>query len=79
MQWDGKENYGEKSFVIITGPLYIEIAAPKTIGDRLKYSGWNSAETNIASTGAADSFLHAADVTKTRSAHQVNINTFLKN
>ena len=69
MQWNGKENYGEKSFVIIMGPLYIEIAAPTTTGDRLKYSGWSSAETDIVSTGAADSFLHAADVTKTRSAH----------
>ena len=55
--------------------LHIEMAALKTIGDWLKDSGWSSAlsEADIAFSGAADSFLHAAHITKTRSAHQVNI------
>ena len=81
VQWNWKGNYGEKYFVIMIGPLHIEMAALKTIGDRLKDSGWSSAlsESDIASSGAADSFLHAAHGTKTRRAHQVNINSFLKN
>ena len=59
------------------GPLDIEMAALKAIGDWLKVSGWSSAlsKTDIESSGAADSFLHAAHATKTRS---VNINIFLK-
>ena len=58
------------------GPLYIEMAALKTIEDWLKYSGWSSAlsEADVTSSGAEVSFLHDAHVTKTRSAHQVNIN-----
>ena len=61
------------------GPLDIEMAALKAIGDWLKVSGWSSAlsKADIESSGAADSFLHAAHATKTRSAHQVNI-FFLK-
>ena len=57
------------------------MAALKNIGDWLKDSGWSSAlsEADIASSGAADFFLHAAHVTKFRSAHQVKINISLKN
>ena len=63
------------------GPLHIKMAALKTIGDWLKGSGCSpaSSEAYIASSGTADSFLHAAHVTKTRSAHQLSINTFFKN
>ena len=80
VQRNWKENYREKCFVIMMDPLHIETAALKTIGDWLKDSKWSSAlsEADIASSGAAAySFLHAAHVTKTRSAHQVNINIFL--
>ena len=60
------------------GPLHIEMAALKTIGEWLKDSGWSSAlsEADIGFSGAADSFFHAAHITKARSAHQVNINIF---
>ena len=62
------------------GPLHIEMSALKTIGDWLKDSGWSSAlsEADIAFSGAAYSFLYTAHITKTRSAHQVNINIFFK-
>ena len=71
VQWNWEGNYGEKYFVIMIGPLHIEMAALKTIGDWLKDSGWSLAisEADIPSSGTADSFLHAAHVTKTRSAH----------
>ena len=63
------------------GPLHIDISALKTIRDWLKDSGWSSdlSEADIAFPGVSDSFLHAAYITKTRNAHQVNINIFLKN
>ena len=77
VQWNWKGNYGVKSFAIMMGPLDIEMAALKAIKVWLKVSGWSSAlsKTDIESSGAADSFLHAAHATKTRS---VNINIFLK-
>ena len=76
IQWNWKDNYGEKCFVVMMGPLHIEMAALKTIGDWLEGSGWCSAivEADIASSGTAESFLHASHVTRTRNAHQVNIN-----
>ena len=36
VQWNWKGNYGEKYFAIMIGPLHIEMAALKTIGDWLK-------------------------------------------
>ena len=73
VQWNWKEDYGEKRFVIMMGPLHIEMAALKTIGDWLKGSGWCSAlvESEISSSGTAESFLHASHISKTRHAHQV--------
>ena len=58
-------------------PLHIKMATLKTIEDWLKDSGWTSAlsEADIETSGAADFSLHAAHITKTRSAHQVNINS----
>ena len=81
VQWNCKENYDKKCVVIMMGPLYIEMADLKTIGDWLKYSGWCSAlsESDIASSEAEEFFLHDSHVTKTISAHQVNINIFKKN
>ena len=81
VQWNCKENYDKKCFVIMMGPLYIEMADLKTIGDWLKYSGWSSAlsESDIASSEAEEFFLDDSHVTKTISARQVNINIFKKN
>ena len=66
---------------MMLGPLHIDISALKTIRDWLKDSGWSSdlSEADIAFSGVSDSFLHAAHITKTRNAHQVNINIFIKN
>ena len=71
VQWNWKENYEEKCFAIMMGPLHIEMAALKTIGDWLRDSDATLFEADIASLGPADSFLHAAHVTKTRN---ININ-----
>ena len=76
LQWNYKEYYGEKSFVVMMGPLHIEMAALKTIGDWLTDSGWCSAlvEAKIALSGMSESFLHASHVPRTRNKHQVKIN-----
>ena len=75
IQWKWPEDYGEDKFVIMFGGLHIEMAALKTLGDWLKGSGWVQAlvQAEIATAGTADSFLHAAHVTRTRRVHQVTV------
>ena len=47
-----------------------------TLGDWLEDSGWSSLLTDVvASSGKAESFLSAGDVTRTRYAHQVTAAT----
>ena len=55
------------------GGLHIEMAMLKLLGDWLEGSGWTNAlvQADIASSGTANSFIHAKHVTKTRHAHQV--------
>ena len=62
------------------GSLHIEMAALKSIGTLLQSSGWTSAivETDIASSGTAESFLSASSVTRTRKAHQITASCLYK-
>ena len=75
IQWKWPDDYGEDKFVIMFGGLHIEMAALKTVGDWLKGSGWVQAlvQAGITTVGTADSFIHAAHVTRTRRAHQVTL------
>ena len=74
VQWNWKDHYGEEKFVVMMGPLHIEMAALKTLGNWLEDSGWCSAlvEAGISSPGTVQSFIHASHISRTRSAHQVN-------
>lgn len=78
IQWSWPEKYGH--FVIILGGLHIEMATLKMMGNLLQRSGWTAAiqHSGIATAGTADSFLHAACVTKTRMVHQVTACTLYK-
>ncbi|CAE1256527.1 unnamed protein product [Acanthosepion pharaonis] len=69
----GQKKCGEDKYVIMFGWLHIEMTALKSIGSMLADSGWTSAlvEADVVSSGTADSFLSATNVTKTRQAHQV--------
>ena len=73
IQWNWNTSHGENQFVVMFGALRIEMAALKALGTLLDGSGWTGAlvEANIASSGTADSFLHAPHVTHTRRAHQI--------
>ena len=73
MQWYWPEDYGKDKFVIMFGGLHIEMTALKSIGSMLEDSGWTSAlvEADVVSSGTADSFLFATNVTKTCQGHQV--------
>ena len=73
IQWQWPNLYGEDKFVIMFGGLHIEMAALKSIGTLLQSSGWTGAliEADLATSGTAESFLHASSVTRTRKLHQV--------
>ena len=73
VQWNWKDHYGEDKFVVIMGPIHIEMAALKTLGDWLQDSGWCSAlvEAEIASSRISQSFIKASHISRTKSAHQV--------
>ena len=73
VQWTWPATYGEDHFVIMFGGLHIEMAMLKLLGDWLEDSGWTNTlvQADIASSGTANSFIHASHVTKTRHAHQL--------
>ena len=73
IQWQWPEQYGEDKFVIMFGGLHVEMTAFKSIGTLLKDSGWTGAlvEAEVTSSGTADSFLSASNVSRTRQAHHV--------
>ena len=74
VQWNWPQTHGEDLFVVMFGGLHIEMALWKTFGDYLESSGWTNAlvQAGITSSGAADSFLKASHLTRTRHAHQVS-------
>ena len=78
IQWCYPEEYGE--FVIVLGGLHTEMAILNMIGKLLKGSQWTLAieESEVATAGAAKSFLNASHVTKTRRAFQVTACSFYK-
>ena len=70
IQWKWPESYDEDKLVAMFGRLHIDMAAPKTPGDRLQESGWVHVlvQAEITTSGIADS-LRAAYVARTRRAH----------
>ena len=73
IQWTWKYNYGENKLVLMFGGLHIEMAAWKAVGTWLEGSGWSDvlSESNIATSGKAESYLQASHLKRTRYAHQV--------
>ena len=73
IQWTWPNKYGEDKFVIMLGPLHIEMALWRCLGQWLDGSGWTEAITQaeVASPGVADAILKAAHVARAKHAHQV--------
>ena len=71
IQWKYPDTYGR--FVLMMGPLHIEMALMGAIGNWLEDSGWASIITNsgVARPGIAQSILTGHDVAKGKYAHQV--------
>lgn len=57
------------------GPLHIEIAALRLLGDWFDQSGWTNAQVqdNIASDGISDAYVNASHMGRTRWVHGVTI------
>jgi len=75
IQWKWPQLYGEDKFVIMFGPLHIEMGALRLIGEWLDQSGWTDAlvQANVTSAGIADSYVKASHVGRTRRAHEVTV------
>ena len=73
IQWTLPNKYGEDKFVIMLGPLHIEMALWRCLGQWLDGSGWTEAITQaeVASPGVAGAILKAAHVARAKHAHQV--------
>ena len=73
IQWRWPDLYGEDKLIIMFGGLHMDKALWNTVGDLLCKSGWTDVlvETNVATSGTADSYLNATHITRTRHAHQV--------
>eukprot|EP00732_Lithocolla_globosa_P005625 Lithocolla_globosa_v1_NODE_5933_length_1161_cov_5.328210.p1 type:complete len:339 gc:universal NODE_5933_length_1161_cov_5.328210:1076-60(-) len=75
VQWTYNEILGEDKFVVTFGRLHLEKAFLSVLGDLLEGSGWENVITQaeIATSGTANSFLSATNITRTRNAHQVTL------
>ena len=73
IQWKWPGIYGENKMIIMLGGLHVEKALWYSAGDLPAFSGWTEAlpEADVATSGAAESFLKLSHITRTRHAHQV--------
>ena len=73
IQWQQPDVFGEDKFVIMMGPLHIEMALLKTIGDFVAGNGWTNtiAQADIETPGTEDALTHGSNLVNTRHAHQV--------
>ena len=75
VQWQWPEECGESKAVIMLGGLHIEMAIDSILGSLLQSSGWSSAfsDSEVSTSGRADSFLAGSHVCRTREAHQIAV------
>jgi hypothetical protein len=73
VQWKWPETHGEKVHVVMLGGLHTEMALWNTLGDILDGSGWTTAitESDVASSGVADSLLKVSHLTRTRYSNYI--------
>ena len=76
IQWHNPNGFG-KDFVLMMGPLHIEMAYLGAIGSWLKRIGWSTLMTNagVVRPGVAESLHSGKDVGRTKYSHQVTICT----
>lgn len=58
IQWNWPKEYGESHFVAMLGPLHVEKAFLRVLGQFLEGSGWTTilAHSEISSAGSAEGF-----------------------
>ena len=76
IQWHNPNGFG-KDFVLMMGPLHIEMAYLGAIGSWLERIGWSILMTNagVVRPGVAESLHSGKDVRRTKYSHQVTIYT----
>ena len=74
IQWEWS-HLGEDCFVVMMGPLHIEMMFLKLIGNWVDGSGWSQviSDSGISSTGRAEALTSVHSVTRARYAHQVKL------
>ncbi|KAK3921529.1 Chromosome-associated kinesin KIF4 [Frankliniella fusca] len=72
IQWNHPDNYCEKNFVLLFGPLHIEQNFLRIIGEVMEGSGWTGiiGNSGILSSGSAEGLLKVSAITKARLFHQ---------
>ena len=72
IQWHFPEQFGSSQFVVMMGPLHIEMALMGAIGTWLDDSGWTIALFNAqVSTPGNEKLVTGHEVAQTKYAHQV--------
>jgi hypothetical protein len=73
IQWHWPSKFCEDKYVMMLGGLHTEMAAWRMLGHRLSGAGWIQylVQAGIATTGVSESVLCAANVKRTRYAHNV--------
>ena len=73
VQWSWPDTHGEDKFMIMLGPLHIEMVLWKMLGQWTDNSGWTEGlcQSGVTTSGTADSFIKVHHVARTKYAHQV--------
>ena len=73
VQWTRPDSYGENRLIPMLGGLHTEINFWKLVGNLLDESGWTTMlnDSGVATSGRADSYIHASHLKRTRHSHQV--------
>ena len=72
-QWNFTNQCEQERFVIMLGPLHIEMAFLSALGDLVEGSGWTAVLQNarITRPGVAQALLTSHDAVRTKYVHQV--------
>ena len=75
LQWTFPESSGEDKLVVMLGALHIEDKFHQMTGKLLRDSGWTTvlSQTQVLTSGRAQSALNEHHIKRTRYAHQVSV------
>ncbi|KAE8740709.1 hypothetical protein FOCC_FOCC013765, partial [Frankliniella occidentalis] len=73
IQWHWPDLYGEREIVLLLGPLHIEQAFLRMLGEYMEGCGWTTIITHsgIATSGSAEALMKVTHIKRAREAHQI--------